>query len=211
MAGAVCGLLLLIVIIRKSGGYLVMDNRQKSDAIVVTQGDELDAGYWMGMQLLKQGYGRELLLDARANRIFFGRTQADLADEFIRKTAGSLANRVSVCPILADTTAEEAYEAGKCLKKIGARSVLLLSDDFHTHRSLLIFSHLLPAHHWSVAPVRDPKRFGDEWWRKRVWIRTAVVEFQHLIWWEVVDRWRFQPADRTRPPAAVRSGPAGSS
>jgi hypothetical protein len=144
-----------------------------------------------------EGYGHSLLIDARANEMIFGRSQADLAAEFIKRTAGDLNSRVRVCPITADTTAEEAFQVDACLKQSKAHSVLLLSADFHTRRSLAIFSRLLPQYAWSVAPVPDASRFGREWWRKRLWIRTAVVEWQHLIWWEVVDRWRFTPRSAT--------------
>jgi uncharacterized SAM-binding protein YcdF (DUF218 family) len=192
-------LLVLAVVFRNSGSFLVLDNREKSDAIVITQGDELDAAYWMGLHLLGEGYGRELLLDARANRIYFGRSQADQATEFIKKTAGGLSDRVKVCPIWADTTAEEVYDANKCIERDSVRSVLLLSDDFHTRRSHAIFSRLLPQYHWSVAPVPDAARFDKQWWRRREWIRTAVVEWQHMLWWEIVDRWRFTPVTAGSP------------
>ena len=182
---------LLAFAVGNSGNFLVVDNRQKSDVLVITQGDSLDAQYWMGLDLLAQGYGRDLLLDGRTNLIFFGRSQADWAAEFIGKTAGAAAGNVKLCPVAADTTAEEVYEVAGCLK--GARSVLLIVADFHSRRSLAIFSRLLPGYRWSVAPVTDAARFGRHWWRKREWIRTAAVEWQHLLWWEVVDRWRFAP------------------
>ena len=41
------GLGLLAITFRNSGNFLVVDNREKSDAILITQGDLLDASYWM--------------------------------------------------------------------------------------------------------------------------------------------------------------------
>lgn len=169
------------------------DNRAKSDAIVITQGDGLDRAYWMGLQLMMEGYGGTLLMDARTDEVFFGHSQAEEAAEFIKQTAGGLGDRVKVCPITADTTAEETYEVDRCLKRSMAHSVLLLSADLHTRRSLAIFSRLLPQYSWSVAPVPDARRFNPSWWRRRQWIRSAVVEWQHLVWWELLDRWRFTP------------------
>jgi uncharacterized SAM-binding protein YcdF (DUF218 family) len=193
LALATMGLWLLVMVFRNSGNFLVVDNREKSDAILITQGDSLDESYWMGLRLLKNGYGREVFLDARTNRMFFGRSQAEWAGDFIAKTAASLPGQVKVCPISADTTAQEAYETGNCLKGHLIRSVLLVVADFHTRRSLAIFSRLLPNYHWSIAGVKDPMRFGEHWWGKREWIRTAIVEWQHLLWWELIDRWRFAP------------------
>jgi hypothetical protein len=193
LALAAIGLGLLVMVFRNGGNFLVVDNREKSDAILITQGDSLDESYWMGRRLLANGYGSELLLDARSNRTFFGRSQAEWAGDFIARTAANLPGQVRVCKIAADTTAEEVYEAGNCLKGHLIRSVLLVVDDFHTRRSLAIFSRLLPNYHWSIAAVQDPMRFGGAWWRKREWIRTAIVEWQHLLWWEAIDRWRFAP------------------
>jgi hypothetical protein len=188
---ALAALALLVMLFRSGGDFLVVDNREKSETILITQGDSLDEPYWMGLRLLTNGYGRELLLDARTDRPFFGRSQAEWAGDFIARTAANLPGQVRVCPISADTTAQEVYEARTCLK--GHRSVLLVVADFHTRRSLAIFSRLLPNYRWSIAAVQDPMRFGGPWWRRREWIRTAIVEWQHLLWWEVIDRWRFAP------------------
>jgi uncharacterized SAM-binding protein YcdF (DUF218 family) len=194
----------LVILFRNSGRFLVVDNRQKSDALVITQGDSLDAQYWTALRLLREGYGREVFLDARINLILFGRSQADLARDFVKRTAGNDAGHVKVCAIAGDTTAQEVYEVANCLQAIGARSALLVVDDFHTRRSLAMFSRLMPQYRWSIVPVADDTRFSSAWWRKREWVRTAVVEWQHLLWWEFVDRWRFPPA--TGAISGARSG-----
>jgi hypothetical protein len=193
LALAAMGLGLLATAVRNSGDFLVVDNRVESDAILITQGDSLDASYWTALHLLSDGYGRELLIDTRTNLVFFGRNQADWANDFIAKTAANQAGPVRVCPITADTTAQEVYEAGNCLKGHLVRSVLLVVADFHSRRSLAMFSRLLPRYHWSIATVQDPMSFGGRWWQKREWTRTAIVEWQHLLWWEMIDRWRFTP------------------
>jgi hypothetical protein len=81
LALAATGLGLLAIPLRNCGNFLVVDNREKSDAIVITQADSLDAAYWMGLHLLTDGYGREMHLDARTNRIYFGRSQAEWAGD----------------------------------------------------------------------------------------------------------------------------------
>ena len=202
LAAAALLLAVLVVLFRSSGSFLVVDNRQRSDALVITQGDSLDNQYWAALKLLREGYGRELFLDARTNLVLFGRSQAELAGDFIDRTAGDAGGHVKVCAIAGDTTAQEVYEAGNCLKATGARSALLVVADFHTRRSLAMFSRLMPQYRWSIIPVADETKFSTAWWRKREWIRTAVVEWQHLLWWEFVDRWRFAPSTETIPPAS---------
>ena len=187
------GLGLLVLALQNSGKYLVVDHPERSDAIVVTQADSLDAGYWIGIHLLKDGYGRELLLDARTDEIFFGRSQADWVRDFVLKTAGGFSDRVKVCPITADTTSQEVYNVENCLKENSIRSVLLVVDDFHSRRSMAIFSRLLPRYRWSITTVPNAARFNIYWWRRRVWIRTTLIEWQHMLWWELLDRWRFSP------------------
>ncbi len=203
MTLAALALVVLVIVFRNSGSFLVVDNRQKSDALVITQGDSLDKQYWTALQLLRDGYGRELFLDARTNLVLFGRSQAELAGDFVEKTAGDAAGHVKVCAIAGDTTAQEVYEAANCLKRAGARSALLVVADFHTRRSLAMFSRLMPQYRWSIIPVADETNFGTAWWRKREWVRTTVVEWQHLFWWEFVDRWRFAPSTEAIPPAAT--------
>lgn len=198
LALATIGLGALVITFRNSGNFLVVDNREKSDAIVITQEDSLDAAYWMGIGLLADGYGSELFLDSRTDRTYFGRSQAEWASDFIRKTAGGVPGHVMVCPITADTTAQEVYEVGNCLQGRSIRSVLLVVNDYHCRRSLAIFSHLLPMYHWSIAALRNDARFGGYWWRNRVWIRTALIEWQHMLWWEMLDRWRYLPVASSR-------------
>src|SRR5262249_44130613 len=154
LALAAVALGVLVILFRNSGSFLIADNRRKCDAMVITQGDSLDVQYWMALKLLREGYARDLLLDARSNLILFGRSQSDLAGDFIKATAAA-GERVGVCAITADTTAQEVYEAANCLKAIGARSVLLVVDDFHSRRSLAIFSRLAPQFQWSITAVPD--------------------------------------------------------
>lgn len=191
-------LVVLALAFRNTGKFLVVDNREKSDAIVITQADSLDAQYWFAIRLLEAGYGRELLLDSRTDRVFFGRSQADWASDFVAKNAGRFSGQVKVCPIAVDTTTEEVYEVESCLKGRSIRSVLLVVDDFHSRRSQAIFSRLLPRYHWTIAAVPDTGRFDIHWWRKRVWIRTALIEWQHFLWWELLDRWRYSPVPVSR-------------
>ena len=184
-------ILIAVVFFVKAGSYLVVNNLQKSDAIVVLAGDEADDRYYRGLHLLRQGYGRNMLLDATTT-ITYGHSYTELAADLVARTAGQDATRVIVCPIDGDSTKEESTLVGACLETLQPvpHSVLIVTDNFHTRRALSIFQDRLPRYHWTAAAADNPYLFGTPWWKHREWAKTYLMEWQKLIWWELFDRWR---------------------
>lgn len=182
--------LALFVFALFAGRLLVTDHPEKSDVIVVLAGDSQDQRYRRGMELLRAGYGSRLFLDASSDSSYFGHTPAEYAENFLRQDAGEMSSRVSVCPFEEDGTATETLYVARCLAPLHARSVLLVTSDFHTARARSIFAQRLPQYRWSVAAAYDPRIFGVRWWRRREWAKTAFEEWLKVIWWNVVDRWR---------------------
>lgn len=178
---------------RSAGRFLVLDAPNQSDAIVALAGDVNDTRYYRGLRLLKDRAGSVLFVDCRIDQVEFGRTVASLEDEFIKRSAGALASRTRVCPIQGNSTNAETASVDRCLQDARSHSVLLVTSDFHTRRALSIFRRRLPQYHWSVAAARDDSIFGDKWWQRREWAKTALLEWTKLAWWECVDRWRSPP------------------
>ncbi len=184
-------LLFALIWFLQPGGQLIINNPEKSDAIVVLAGSEADARYWRGMELLRAGYGQHLLLDA-VTGITYGHSLADLAREFVARTAGANAAQVSVCPVEGDSTKDEAPQVDMCLhrQQPPPRSVILVTDDYHTRRALSIFRNRLPQYRWTASAARNDFLFGEPWWKRREWAKTYLTESQKLLWWELFDRWR---------------------
>jgi uncharacterized SAM-binding protein YcdF (DUF218 family) len=184
----VCGLVFFFFL---GGRYLVVNNFQKSDAIVVLAGDSADSRYFRGMELLRAGHGKHLLLDA-TTAVTYGHSYADLAADMVARTAGPYAAQVSVCPINGDSTKQEAIEVGACLKALRTpvQSAIVATDDYHTRRALSIFRDRLPQYRWTAAAARNRYLYGQPWWKDREWAKTYLLEWQKLIWWELIDRWR---------------------
>ncbi len=180
----------VVVFLWRAGYWLVVDRPQKSDVIVVLAGDDNDVRYWRGLQLLREGYGRHLLLDAASDWIKYGRRQSDAATDFVRSSAGELSPRAGVCPIQGDSTLLESRSVARCLEPLHPTSVLLVTSDYHTRRALSIFSHRLPRYRWSVAAARDPDIYGERWWQHREWAKIWLGEWERVVWWNLVDRWR---------------------
>jgi uncharacterized SAM-binding protein YcdF (DUF218 family) len=178
----------LIWFLPRCGRMLVVDGPEKADAIVVLAGDSNDVRYWRGMQLLRQGYGRDLLLDAAEDFTHYGQTSADAAEQFVSRSAGALGPRVHVCRVRGDSTVEESKHVAACLEKLHARSALLVTSDYHTRRAFSIFRRRLPQYRWSVAAAGNSYLYGGNWWKNREWAKTTLTEWQKLIWWQVVER-----------------------
>jgi len=175
----------------RPGGQLIVNDPQKSDAIVVLAGSSADVRYWHGMELLRAGYAHHLVLDV-VNNIDFGQSLADLAREFVQRTAGPNAAQVSICPLEGDSTKDEAPQVNTCLHTIQPlpHSVILVTDEYHTRRALSIFRNRLPQYQWSAGATKNDFLFGQPWWKRREWAKTFLTESQKLLWWELFDRWR---------------------
>lgn len=66
-ASVVTAIFILVaeIIAFRSGNYLVVNHPERSDVIVVLAGDHNDLRYWRGLQLLREHYGRRMLVDAQ--------------------------------------------------------------------------------------------------------------------------------------------------
>ena len=184
-------ILIFLLLFFQPGGYLIVNNPEKSDAIVMLAGDQADLRYWRALELLRSGYGRHLLVDA-GNGEVYGQSYVDLAANFIAHTAGDNASQVSNCVIHGDSTKEEASQVGECLAKLQPppHSVVLVTGDYHTRRALSIFRQRLPQIHWTAGATRNDFLFGQPWWKNREWAKTYLTEWEKLLWWELWDRWR---------------------
>jgi uncharacterized SAM-binding protein YcdF (DUF218 family) len=178
--------LLILWLIDRSGPFLIVDDPQKSDVIVVLAG-ETDQRPARALELLRQGYAGKVVFDVPGNAKVYGSTYVEIAQRW----AASLpeASALTVCPIRGLSTKSEVAESTECAKNAGAGSILLVSSDFHTRRALSVFKHHLPHTSIHVAAAYDAAQFGQPWWRQRQWAKTNVDEWLRLLWWECVDRW----------------------
>jgi uncharacterized SAM-binding protein YcdF (DUF218 family) len=191
-------LLLVIVVglalmLPYAGSFLVLDRPAPSDAGVVLQGDWADFRINRGIDLLKKGVARELFLDADGDARFFGKTLAQHAQAYIQTLPPDLAARIHVCPITAKSTLAEASDVERCLAPLRPNRVLIITSDYHTRRALSVFRAVLPKYAWSVAATRDPSEFREQYWKGRESAKTTLLEWQKLLFWNLLERWRVRP------------------
>ena len=179
-------LLLLFWLVARSATLLVVDQPEKSDAILVLAG-ETEQRPVRALELLNEGYASQVVIDVPADPKVFGSTYVQLARQWAAEQPQ--ASRLSICPIHGLSTKAESFEAANCLRKFELKSVLLVTSDFHTRRALGIFHKEVPEWMFSVAAVYDDTQFGAQWWKHRQWAKTNVHEWLRMFWWQVVDRW----------------------
>jgi hypothetical protein len=178
---------LLLIIGVKAGKFLVIDEPRPSDVILVLAG-ETDRRPRRALELLARGYGRHSVLNVPTNARLYEFSQIELAQKYIHDLPQAIA--VRICPIDGLSTQDESQDVGKCLLREGAKSVLIVTSDFHTRRALEVFRREIPGLQFSVAAARNDEQFGVRWWKHRQWAKTFVDEWVRLVWWNAVDRWR---------------------
>lgn len=186
LVGAVVGVLLL-VFAANAGRALVVDAPERSDVILVLAG-EADRRPALAMQLLDQGYGRQVLINVPAAERIYSFSQAKLAEKYIQ--ALPQAALVRVCPIEGLSTLEESHDAEKCLASESGSRVLIVTSEFHTRRALSIFRHEIRGKSFSVAAARDERQFGTRWWTHRQWAKVCMEEWLRVLWWNAIERWK---------------------
>ena len=186
MVAALVLAVLLTLFAARAGRFLVVDAPRSSDVIVVLAG-ETDRRPARALELLQQGYGKRVLIDVPAESNIYTFTQLDLAQKYVQSLPQAAA--VSVCPIVGLSTKAETQDVEKCLARMNAGTVLIVTSEFHTRRALSIFRRELRGRSFSVAAAYDSAQFGTHWWTHRQWAKTAVDEWLRLLWWNVVDQW----------------------
>lgn len=179
--------MVIIIFAAKAGAFLVVDSPQPSDVILVLAG-ETDRRPRRALELLAQGYGKRILLDVPANARVYESTEIELAQRYINDLPQSMA--VSICPITGLSTKAESKDAEQCLRQQNAKTVLIVTSDFHTRRAIDVFLHEVPEFKYSVAAAHSDEGFGIRWWTHRQWAKTFFDEWLRLFWWNAIDRWR---------------------
>ena len=169
-----------------AGRMLVIDEPRTSDVILVLAG-ETEHRPARALQLVGEGYTRKIVIDVPAKGKIYEFSPLELA----RRYAEDLSQKasISICPIEGLSTKDEARDAEPCLAREGAKSVLIVTSDFHTRRALDIFQKEIPGISFFVAASRDNTQFGIRWWTHRQWAKTFLDEWLRLVWWTCVDRW----------------------
>jgi hypothetical protein len=178
---------LFAALVAGTGRFLVVDEPEKSDAILVLAGETYNRPM-LALDLLERGYAPRIVMDVPAAERIYQWTAPELAQRWVQGLPQ--ANSISICPIHGLSTRDESHEAQNCIARAGGvHKVLIVTSDFHTRRARSVFQHEIPGLEFNMAAAHNPAEFGVLWWRQREWAKTNLYEWMRLIWWELVDRW----------------------
>ena len=179
---------LFAALVAGTGRFLVVDEPEKSDAILVLAGESYNRPM-LALDLLERGYAPRIVMDVPAAERIYQWTAPELAQRWVQGLPQ--ANSISICPIHGLSTRDESHEAENCMARAGGvHKVLIVTSDFHTRRARSVFQHEIPGLEFNIAAAHNPAEFGVLWWRQREWAKTNLYEWMRLMWWELVDRWR---------------------
>jgi hypothetical protein len=178
---------MLAALASQAARFLVVDDPEKSDVIVVLAG-ETNTRPARALELLRQGVAAHVFLDAETRDLIYDQRLTEIAQKYVTNLGE--ANRISVCPIVGFSTDAEADDVNRCLQLLGVHRVLIVTSQYHTRRALTIFRHRLPQYQFTIAGAGNSAQFGKAWWTNREWAKITFDEWMKMLWWELVDRWR---------------------
>lgn len=169
-------------ILAAMGGYLVKAGPpQKADIALVLAGDSFGNRILKAAELVEDGYAPKVLVSGPAG--LYGYYECDLAIPFAVQH-GYPESYFLHFRHSARSTKQEADESVGELRRLGAKSVLLVTSDYHTRRAGRIFRAAAPDITWYVVAAPDHDFTPDGWWRSRDARKVFVIE-----WMKTVTEW----------------------
>jgi uncharacterized SAM-binding protein YcdF (DUF218 family) len=178
------GVIVLLVLFRVPilgalGGYLVnAEPPRKSDVIFVLGGDSAGNRILKAASLVREGYAPHAIISGPGG--FYGFHECDFAIPFAVK-AGYPESYFVHFEHDARSTMEESAATVAELRRVGARSVILVTSDYHTRRAGKIFRAAAPDIDWNVVAAPDPYFSARGWWRQREGRKIFVMEWTKTI------------------------------
>ena len=164
--------------------YVTDDGLKPADAVVALRGDPPEANVRtdQAARLLAEHYAPVMLLDV-SSRTFFGTREAEIVEAYLKRK-GIPAQQLQLCENNADSTGEEARALRGCLKRIGARQVIVVTSEYHTRRARSTLRRQFSGSGIVIRmhPVAVPEFWDTHWWRKRRWAKTFFMETVKTIW-----------------------------
>jgi uncharacterized SAM-binding protein YcdF (DUF218 family) len=178
-------LLLMLAVVTRSawltalGGFLVRAGAPvRADYAVVLAGDAHGVRVLTGAELVRQGFVRKAIVSGPC--CCYGVNESDMAVAFAVKH-GYPEDYFIKAPHEATSTWEEANQLMPELRRLGARSFLLVTSDYHTRRAGRYFAKLADGMTMHVVAAPDVNFHVNSWWRNREGQKVFYMEWSKTI------------------------------
>ncbi len=162
------------------------DDIKPCDAIVVLQGDYTGDRLMTAISLFKGGYGKKIVF--WGGPVYWKITNAEL---FLRQLKAS-----GIGPEFAAWSDERLVQMStegesqvnvKLLRKLGAKSFILVTSDYHTARARRVYSGLARKNGMTmyVFPAQDSSVTLKGWWKDRQSAKIVLLEFEKALWYKL--------------------------
>ncbi len=149
-----------------------------ADVIVVLAGDSHGNRILRAASLVREGYAKTILVSGPP--CCYGHIESDLAVDYAVRN-GYPAGWFLKVPHSGQSTRDEARILTSEVRKLGARSFLLVTSDYHTRRAARLFRRQLNGLEMRVVSAPDRNFRFDSWWRDREGSRLFYMEWsKHL-------------------------------
>ncbi|MBI1789905.1 MAG: YdcF family protein [Acidobacteria bacterium] len=161
-------------------GGLLIDAQEPSsaDIAVVLAGDTGGHRILHAAELVRRGLAPRVLVSGP--RCCYGVRESDLAVRYAVEHGYPEAYFLKF-PHAGTTTIEEAHYLIPELRRLGVRSFLLVTSDYHTRRASRIFRRLAPDLRMCVVAAPDQYFRRDGWWRTRQGRKTFYLEWSKTL------------------------------
>lgn len=177
------------------------DPPASADAIVVLAGSYPDR-ILEAVEIYKEGRAPRIIICREPDTAGFRRL-AELGVAIPRPfdVNRQIAERLGVPPAAievmgraGDSTYSEAQTVLDEAVRRGYRRIILVTSKYHTRRAGEIFRAFARGQlEVIVRPARDDDFQPEGWWRDRISRRRVIIEYQKLLNFLLVDRWRVAP------------------
>lgn len=184
------------------GHYLVYEEEpERSDAVVVLSGSFPDR-ILEAVALYSEGWAPHVLLCREPENRAVTRLKQRGVDvpygyernRSVAEQLGVPARAVEIVDRSGKSTFGEAREVLRYAYRRGYRSILLVTSKLHTRRASLIYRRLAGDSIRVISrPARDDPYDPATWWQNRTMVRRVVIEYQKLLVFLLIDRWRTGP------------------
>lgn len=177
-------------ILRAAGEFWVVeDSLAPSDVIIILSDDNYSGDRAArAAELYRMGLAPRIVASGKMLRPYAG--IAELIQHDL-ESDGVPASAIVLFPHRADNTREEAEALRTLVAQRGWRRILVVTSNYHTRRSRLIFNRVMPSDVTvRLAAARDSDYDPTAWWQHRLGIKLFFHETVGYVvaWWELQRR-----------------------